>query len=113
MKNSIGKKLSGIVLFLLVCSTAMAQFEEGIPEPCIMMASCDQTPYTPLPLTYSNKGDGAPTIRNIVRFKFDELAHAGDPTTPYLYTPSAFTAVATLSIQLWALADGSGTPVTS
>ncbi len=94
--------LCAAVSVLLLGGRATAQFEAGFPTPQIGVINCGVMPYQPSVLTYTAQtGENAPFIRNILRFKLNELATTSGSGTPLQYFPSAFTATATMSVQVW------------
>ncbi|MBN9384681.1 MAG: hypothetical protein J0H74_28260 [Chitinophagaceae bacterium] len=96
-------------LVLAGTSSLKAQFEEGQASMQQNVIPCaGGLPSTPLKVTFNHLDENTRKIRNILRFKFDEKAHTGDNTTPYLYYKSGFTATASIRVEMWRTAPSSG-----
>ena len=88
-----------------------AQFEEGRASQQLNSISCTQAlPSVPNTVTYTSLGEPIRKIRNLVRFKINELATTGGAGTPFQYFKSGFTAVANLKVELWNSASHKSSP---
>ena len=106
----------GVTLsILLVAGRVQAQFEEGFSSVQLGSVSCSQTlPSTASVVTYTSQGEATQKITNVLRLKLNELATTSGSGSPLQYYPSAFTATANITVNLWAGTSGySGSPTTT
>ncbi|HEY4062666.1 MAG TPA: DUF6443 domain-containing protein, partial [Puia sp.] len=98
------KPLFAVFFIMLLSGRAMAQFEEGLSSVQLGSIDCSNTTL-PNMVFYTSQGEASRTIKNILRFKINELATTGSGSTPPLqYYKSGFTATATITVDLWASA---------
>lgn len=113
MQNiSLKGSLIIFILGMMATGVARAQFEEGHASQQLNSISCTQPmPSVPNTVPYTKLTETSRKIRNLVRFKFNELATTGGAGTPFVYFKSPFMAVATLKVELWNSAStGGGSP---
>lgn len=114
MQDILLKRLFYVCWLLLATSASLqAQFEEGQASSQQNVISCAESlPSLPKKVWYTaSAGESATKIRNILRFKFDEKAHAGGDETPYLYYKSGFQATVAVRVEGWTqVPSGSESP---
>ncbi|MHA4808141.1 RHS repeat-associated core domain-containing protein [Flavitalea flava] len=97
------------IIIQLVFGRIQAQFEEGQVSRQLNSISCNQAfPSVPNTVSYTSLGEASRKIKNILRFKFNELQPTGSPGSPLLFFNSGFLATATLKVELWELASSAG-----
>ena len=105
-------KVFGILAVVLTGLAAQAQFEEGIPDPPQIGTVICNSIATPALVYYTSQDESTRTIRNIIRFKFNELASTSGSGSPMKYTPSSFTATASIFLERWAITANFSNPTT-
>jgi YD repeat-containing protein len=95
----VDKRLWCLAVLLLLGSRMLAQFQSGLTSIETGVISCSTFPSAADTVGDTSQGETSVYIRNILRFKINELAPGSGSSMQYF--ASGFTARATISLRMW------------